>query len=167
MAITTKWNVTDTPLAGGTVAGNLVPATLNFSSDFAKKEAKTGEIVLANLTSPLDCVETVRYAYAKVSNIYANTGIDPNVYASSRLGFSVLSQVNPTITVIDDKGVRTDLPLSAHIVLKGPASEYITGAVLTQLVSRLIGTLYEEGAATADARLNSLIRGALLPKSLV
>lgn len=162
-----KWNVTDTPLADSTVVGKIQPATLNFSKDFAKKEAKSDDMVLTNLTSPLDCVETVRFAYNKVSNIYANTGIDPNVYSSSRVGFSILAQVNATMTATTAEGKRTDLPLTAHLVLKGPASEHVDGAVMAQLLARLLGCVFEEGAATPDARLNSLIRGALLPKSLV
>lgn len=166
MANTVKWNVIDTPLAGSTVVGKIQPTTLNFSKDFAKKGGKDGEAIITNLTSPLDCSETVRFAYSKVNNIYAQTGIDPNVYAASRLGFSVLSQLNTTLTSTTESGHRIDLPLTAHLVLRGPASEDITGTIIASMISRLIGTLFEEGAATPDARINSLIRGAVLPKAL-
>lgn len=166
MANTVKWNVIDTPLAGSTVVGKIQPATLNFSKDFAKKGGKDGEAIITNLTSPLDCSETIRFAYSKVNNIYAQTGIDPNVYAASRLGFSVLSQLNTTLTSTTESGHRVDLPLIAHLVLRGPASEDITGAIIANMIYRLVGTLFEEGAATPDARINSLIRGAVLPKAL-
>jgi hypothetical protein len=116
----------------------------------------------------LDRPETIRFAYQGIADVYKGTGIDPSVYASSRKGFSVLVQVNDTISVVDsDTKKRVDLPISAHLVFKGPQHEAVSGEVIRQLIARVIGALYEEGAATPDARINSLIRGAVLPKALV
>jgi hypothetical protein len=158
----------DTALAAGAKAGNLTPASLNYTQDFTKRETKANQAIISNLTSPLDRPETIRFAYQGIADVYKGTGIDPSVYASSRKGFSVLVQVNDTISVVDsDTKKRVDLPISAHLVFKGPQHEAVSGEVIRQLIARVIGALYEEGAATPDARINSLIRGAVLPKALV
>lgn len=166
MATTVSWNYSDSGIYPAIEKSLEIPS-LNFTSDFVKKETKANEALLANLTSPLGRAETVRFAYQRIANIYNNTGIDPSVYAASKYGFSVLAQLNDILTVVDDTtGYRVDLPLSAHLVVKGPQNEAITGERLRTLVARLVALLYEQTADTPDSRLNSLIRGAVLPKAL-
>lgn len=167
MATNCHWPYKDTAISGGAEPA-FKQTPLNFSADFAKLETKANQAIITNSTSPLDRPETIRYAFTTVANIYSKTGIDPSYYGPSRKGFSILAQVNDNLSVTDDVTKKTIvLPLSAHIVMKGACHEAINGEMMTILLKRLIGALCEQGAATPDARLNSLIRGALLPKVLV
>lgn len=160
-----SWNYTDSSVEK---VGVLQPASVNYSLDFRKKETKANQAILLNLTSPLDRQETVRFATDRIANVYTGSGIPSSLYAPNRSGVSALVQVNDVLTSVDDTdGTRVDLPVSAHIVLRVPIHAAVTGEVLTTLVKRLIGFLYEQSATTPDARLNALIRGALLPTVLV
>lgn len=168
MSLLTNVGYTDTPIVGNPV--NTLPrGNVNFGSDFRVKSNATGEIVLTNITSPIDRPEKVRIAFSDVSNIYTGTDIDPSVYAPSKRGFSLLAQVTDIFSVTDsvDPLLRIDLPCSVHLVAKGPASGYVTAAMLITMISRLLSVLFETGVASTDlSRLNALMRGSLTPKDI-
>ena len=165
MALTTSWCHTDTALA--TEPTVLQPDSLNFSSDFSKKESKADNAVLVNTTSPLDRQETVKFSWSRIGNVYSGTGIDQSSYSPNKTGVSALMQLNTILSVTDSvTGKRTDLPISAHVVLKVPNHEVITSAILTQVATRLVSLMYEQSGTDAGTRLNSLVRGACLPKAL-
>lgn len=159
----TSWNHTDTAVSA---VGSLQPDSLNFSVDFAKMATKAQEAVVTNLTSPVDRKETIRWAYSRIANVYTGSDISPSAYAMNKTGASVLAQLNCVLSFSDDAGVRTDLPLSAHLVMKVPNHEAITGTILSSLLKRLVGTLYEESDSSMDARLTALVHGAVLPKAI-
>lgn len=163
MAATTSWNYQDT---SATAVGNLTPATLSYATDWAKTVAVAKEARLTNLTTPLDRKEYARFAYDKVSNVYKGSDISPAYYAQNKTGSSVLVQLNTVLSYTDDSGARTDLPLSAHLVIRVPNHVAITGSILTTLLGRLVGLCYEQSDTSANARLNALVRGGLLPAAL-
>lgn len=119
-----------------------------------------------NITSPMDRIEKLRFAYSEIGDVYKNTSIDPSVAAASKRGVQVLAQTSETWSLTDavDPEYRVDLPVSAHIVLKIPACEYISEADILELLGRTIGGLYD--GTTAEWRLNDLVRGSLVPKGL-
>lgn len=167
MAATCSWPFKDTTITGGAEPA-FKQTPLNFSADFSKLETKANQALITNSTCPLDRPETIRFAYTSIANVYSKTGIDPNYYGPSRKGFSVLAQVTDSVTLVDEVSKKAIyLPLSAHIVLKGACHEVVNGQLMAVLLKRLIGALCEQGDATPDARLNSLIRGAVLPKVLI
>jgi hypothetical protein len=157
----------DTPVSG--VSSLTFPrAVLNIGSDFRVKTNNTGkEVVLTNLTSPIDRPENIRLAYSDIANIYSGTGVDPSLSAPTKRGVSILSQVTDVISVTDDTDAdyRVDLPISAHIVLKVPASEYITANVVQTLIGRLLSSLFDTGVTTTS-RLEAILRGSLVPSEL-
>lgn len=157
----------DTPVEG--VATLTHPrAVLNFDTDFrVKSEAVGKEVVLTNLTSPIDRPEKIRFGHAEIANIYNGSGIDPSVAAPTKKGVSVLIQVTNIMSVTDsaDPSYRVDLPISAQLILKVPSSEYITGDVVQAQVGRLLSGLFDTGSITA-ARLESILRGSLVPSDL-
>lgn len=163
MATTAKWNVTDSTT---TAPAALQPAALNFTVDYSKKESSPNSVVLVNTTSPLDRQETVRFSWSRVNNVYSGTGIDSSVYSQNKTGVSVLGQLNTILSVTDEKGGRVDLPLSGHFVFKVPSHEVITSDVLNTFVKRVVALLYEQSGSDPGTRLNSLVRGAVLPKAL-
>lgn len=155
----------DTPISGVTVL-NYKRGLVNFGSDFNLIVDEPEEVILTNITSPLDRPEKFRFGYSQLKDIYKGTEIHPNVQAPSKRGVSVLVQLTNTISEIDTTtNSRVDLPMSAHIVLKFPASKEVTAALVEEQIGRLLSGMYETGSLT-HTRLNSMMRGSLLPKDI-
>lgn len=157
---------TDTAIAGNPVL-NLLRGSVNFGADFRVKSEAPNEVVLVNLTSPVDRPEKFRFSYSDVANIYSGTDVDPSVYAPSKRGVSILCQLTETLSVTDsvDPTYRVDLPVSAHLVLKLPANENITAAMLQTIVARMASGLYATGLTTTS-RIESMVRGSLKPSDV-
>jgi hypothetical protein len=158
---------TDTPIEGVTTL-TFPRALLNYSKDFRVKTNNNGkEVVLTNLTSPIDRSENIRIAYSDIANIYNGTGIEPSISAPTKRGVSVLTQVTDVISITDeaDPDYRIDLPVSAHLVLKVPSSEFITSEEVQVLVGRLMSSLFDTGVSTTS-RLNAILRGSLVPTDI-
>lgn len=158
---------TDTPISG--VSSLTFPrAILNIEKDFRVKSNQSGkEVVLTNITSPVDRPEKIRIAYSDVANVYSGTGIEASVLAPTKRGVSVLAQVTEVISVTDDANpdYRIDLPVSYHLVIKVPASEHITAADVEKGLGRLLSGLYDSGV-TNTSRLEAILRGSLVPSGL-
>lgn len=158
---------TDTAVEG--VSSLTFPrAILNIDKDFRVKSNNNGkEVVLTNITSPIDRPENIRLAYTDIANIYNGTGIEPSVASPTKKGVSVLAQVTDVISVTDSADVdyRIDLPLSAHLVLKVPASEHVTSAQVQEVIGRLLSSLFDTGSTTGS-RLEAILRGSLVPTEL-
>jgi len=163
MAKEIKTGYTDTPIEGvSSLSFNR--GLLNFKTDFKVKANKDGkEVVLTNITSPIDRPENVRLAYTDIANVYSGTGIEPSLAAPTKRGISVLAQLTETLSVTDttDADFRIDLPISAHLVIKVPASEYITAAQVQTAVGRLLSSLFDTGSIS-NSRLEAILRGSLV-----
>lgn len=137
---------------------------LNFAADFRVKANQPGkEVVLTNITSPIDRPEKIRIAYTDIANVYSGTGIDPSLSSPTKRGVSVLVQLTEVISVTDDSDpdYRIDLPVSFHLVVKVPASEHITAADVNIGIGRLLSGLFDTGVETT-ARLEAILRGSLV-----
>ena len=157
----------DTPISGVTKL-SLNRGLLNFKADFRVKAENAGkEIVLTNITSPIDRPEKIRIAYSDVSNVYNGSGIESGVYAPTKRGVSVLAQITNVISVTDntDPTYRVDLPVSYHLVIKVPVSEAITGQVIEEGIGRLLSGLYDTGDNKVT-RLDAILRGSLVPTDM-
>jgi hypothetical protein len=167
MSKTVSVGYTDTAISGVPGPVNFIRGLVNFGADWRKKIATDSELIMTNLTSPVDRPEKFRLSFSEVANIYAGTDIDQAVYAPSKRGVSVLCQLTETYSVTDstDASFRIDLPISAHIVIKIPASEYLTADMVQTVAGRLVSGLYDTGSTTT-ARLNAIIRGSLSPSDL-
>lgn len=167
MSVTKNVGYTDTAISGVSSL-SMSRGLLNFKADFRKKEETPGkEIVLTNITSPTDRPEKIRIAYSEVANIYSGSGIDASLHAPTKKGVSVLCQLTEVISVTSDTDAdyHIDLPVSAHLVIKVPQSQYISGADVQTLVGRLLSALYDTGVTTTT-RLEALLRGSLTPSDL-
>lgn len=157
-----NFGYTDTAITPDPGALTLGRPAINTAADFREKDSKTGELVVTNLTCPTDRPEQIRFAHNAIKNIYTNTGIDASVYAPSKMGVSVLAQITEVASVTDsvDAEYRVDLPLSAHLVVKVPNSEFITSDHVEALVARLVSSLFHDGSSDST-RITELLRGAL------
>lgn len=159
-------NRTDTAISGVS-ALNLPMAVLNFPVDFTIRDRGPKEAILTNLTSPLGCAETIRFAVNDIANIYKGTNIDPTLWATTKHGVNVLAQVNDIWSIVDSTNAtfRQDIPFSAHIVLKVPDCGLITADMLKTSVGRLADALFNSGVVTSE-RLGALAKGALIPSGV-
>lgn len=158
---------TDTAIEGVTTL-SFSRGLLNFGADFRIKSSNPGkEVVMTNITCPTDRPEKMRVAYSEITNIYSGTDVEPSLAAPSKKGVSVLVQDTEVISVSDttDPSFRIDLPVSYHMVIKVPSSEYITSDVIQAGVGRLISALFDTGS-TSGTRIDSLLRGSLAPADL-
>lgn len=161
-----NYGFVDTPIAGVTEL-KFTRGLINFGTDFRVSTNNPDELHVVNLTTPIDRPETFRFAHSSVADVYKGTSIDPSVYAPSRRGISILVQNTEIFSVTDttDADYRVDLPISAHLVLKIPANENITAAIVEMVVGRMISGLYDTGDGSTT-RLQSLLRGSLIPSDL-
>lgn len=158
---------TDTPIEGVSSL-TFSRGLLNLGKDFRVKSDNPGkEVVITNLTCPVDRPEKIRIAYSDVTNIYTGTGIESPLTAPTKRGVSVLIQLTETISVTDsvDADFRIDLPVSYHLVVKVPVSEYITSSDIETGLGRLLSGLFDTGVATTS-RLDAILRGSLVPAEL-
>lgn len=140
---------------------------LSYGKDFAVSKEEPSETDIVNLTTPVDQTESVRFAITSIANVYKDTGIDPAYYGATTKGFSLVAQVSDVLRVTDDTNPAfcQDFPVSAHIVVKGPKSQYLSADNLMVVINRAIAALYATGK-TDSSRLNELVRGALTPQEL-
>lgn len=161
-------NRTDTTVSG-VPSLSLPMSVLNFAADFRVKDSDSKkETIITNMTSPIDRPETIRIGVSEIKNVYTGTGIDPSVMSPSKKGVSIVCQIKGTWTVTDsvDASYRVDLPVEAHIVMKIPAHELITADVTKAWVGRMAAGLVENTGLADSTRLNSLLRGSLLPSDM-
>lgn len=166
MAKTTSFGYTDTVPAGGATK-TLTRPNLNYSSDYVKMEDSENKCIITNLTAPYDQPESIRFELADIKNIYNGTSIDPSVYAASRAGISLVCQVNDILRVTDsvDSTYQVDLPVSVHLVIKIPKSQYITALDVEKVVTRCVSSMYDTDS-TGVSRLDALVRGSMVPSTL-
>lgn len=159
-------NRTDTAVAGVPTLA-LSRSVLNFAADFKVKSNVPGEAIITNLTSPIASPEQFRFAASEIKDVYKNTGIDPTMYASSRRGVNLLVQMTDTLTVTDsvDTSYIIQLPFESHIVMKVPAHELVTEAVVLAMLGRVVSGFFDTGVDTTG-RLKAMVRGSLLPSDL-
>lgn len=137
---------------------------LSWDVDFKTKSDEPNEVILTNVTSPLDRPELFRFGYSEIKDVYKNTSIDPSVYAPTRRGIQILCQVNDVYSLTDsvDANYRVDLPVQAHVVLKVPACDVITADMAEELVQRAVSGLFATGSVTS-AKLSAMLRGSMRP----
>jgi len=148
----------DTPIEGVSKL-DFPRALLNLKEDFRVKSDQNGkEVILTNISSPIDRPEKIRLGYNEISNIYAGTGIDPSVLAPTKKGVSILAQVTDVLSVTDsqDADYRIDLPMSCHLVIKVPASEFIDAAKVKTQIGRMLSSLFDTGSLT-ESRLEAIL----------
>lgn len=168
MAFTTSYGYTDSITTPKSVS---IP-DLDYAKDFAVTKDTADEVILTNVTSPVDQPEIIRFGYQSVGNVYTNTGIDPSFVSVTRKGISVVAQVNDILRVTSDTDgteccapVQYDLPIQSHFVIKVPLNQNITADVALAAAKRAFATLFATGSVTSE-RLNAMLRDALKPSTM-
>lgn len=165
MAYTINRNYSDTPT--GKAAPTITVVGLNFGADFRIDSDKKGQTDIVNITSPLGCEETWRFASTSVKDIYAGTKAARDMRYPSSRGVALLCQVNDIWTAVngDDPKDIVALPVSAHLVVKVPANPLVSASDVKDLIGRMLGGLFETGSSGTD-RIEALLRQSTKPKEL-
>lgn len=153
----------------GVLSVNLPIAAYDFATVFRSMSDKPGEIILTNLSSPVDRPEKLRTAYEVKKDVYKGSGVNPAYMPPSLEGLNLLIQETVVLSLKDsvDPAFRIDLPVGIHLVLKMPTNEYITPAIAQELIGRTLGLLWDPNAGeTGEWRLSTLMRGALKPTGI-
>lgn len=153
---------------------NVAVPQLSYATDFSVKTDTPNEVVITNVTSPLDQPETIRFGIQNIRDIYNGTSVDPTAMSVARQGVSLVVQLNDILRVTPEESSTScccgegfqDYPISTHIVIRTPVASPITADVVLSVVKRNIAALFGEGADVTSARLNSMLRGALKPSTM-
>lgn len=161
-----NYGFTDTPISGVTSL-ELPRGLVNYGADFRVKSNTKDELIMTNLTCPIDRPEKVRIAWSQKKDAYANTGIAPAYQAPNTTGVSLLVQETVVGSVTDstDPTYRVDAPISAHIVINTIPLQEVSENDVLMVVGRLVSSLFETGSE-ANTRLKALLRGSLEPSDL-
>lgn len=150
-----------------TATKNVAIPDLDYAHDFRVSTDTPGEVILTNVTSPLDRGETIRFAVSNVKDIYANTGVDAAYQAASHQGISLVVQVSDTWRYSDPANptaTAVDLPIGAHLVIKAPKTSFLSANDYLSIAQRAISLLFNTNQVTSD-RLMMLLKGALDPNA--
>lgn len=166
MAKSINYGYTDTPITGVETLA-FARGLVNFGADFRVRTEKKDELLLTNISSPIDRPEKFRIAWSIVDNVYTNSGISPANQAPSTRGVNLLIQLTEIASITDsaDPTYRVDVPLSVHCVVRVPAVNELTEAHVQQALGRMISGFYETGSTATD-RIKSLLRGSLEPTDI-
>lgn len=135
---------------------------LDYSSDFAVAEQTAKQVIMVNTTTPVDQVESLKFSIQDVNNIYANTNIDPTLYAPSKKGKSVVCSLQDTARITNSTtNTHVDYPIKAHFVLQFPVSTSISASDMLKVAKRMFALAFN--GANTNARLNELMRGVMKP----
>lgn len=150
-----------------TTPKNVAVPDLDFANDFRVTTDVPGEVIMTNVTSPLDRNETIRFALSNVKDIYTNSGVDAAYQAASHQGISLVVQVNDTwryADAADPTAQAVDLPITAHLVIKAPKTSFLSADNYLSIGQRAFSLMFGTGEVTS-ARLMMLLKGALDPNA--
>lgn len=138
---------------------------LDYSVDFAVTSESPKEVILSNITSPMDRTETLRFAITDVKDVYTGTSVDSSFMAPSHKGVALVCQLNDIWRYVDSTDLslaQIDLPIEAHFVIKVPKTSYVTADQFASVIKRMISLGFGTGSV-ASTRLFNMLKGALDP----
>lgn len=166
MSTQTSYGYADSAIAGY-VAKTLTLAPINFGVDWRVSSQSPNEVILTDLTAPLDQPETIRLAFTPVADIYKNTGIEMSNRLASKAGVSIVCQHNSVMKITEstDPTYNVLVPMKEHIVLVVPVSAAVTPEQIITNICRMTAGLFETGQ-NSTTRLKGILRGSLVPSDL-
>lgn len=161
------WTVSSLPKDTSTTQLSLMLPDLSYTTDYAVVQDDPGEAKITNTTGNyLWSPETIRFAASTVKNVYANTDIDPTLFAPVKSGVQVMSEVAELYMATNSKtGAEVVLPCKGRVVLRFPTGGVVGEALLSNLVGRTIASLYPTGTASIS-RVVDMARFSLLPRGM-
>ena len=129
-------------------------------SSYAKIQDEPTEVVLTNKTATIDQPELISYRGRKIDRVATVNTISYPSKVQEGVEYGI--RLDEVLRTVDATGnILFDDPIVASITFKHPRSAAITNNVMTTVLGRLLGALYD---TTADKyRFDDLMRQALAP----
>lgn len=150
-------NFTFTNTTAGTAASTVAIAPL---TNYAKTSDEPTEATLTNKTATIDQPEVLTYRSRKIDRVATVNPISYPCKVTDGVEYGI--RLDEVLRNKDDNGnILWDDPIVVSLTIKHQRSAFVTDAIVTQVVSRLLGAAYDE---TADKfRWGDLMRSALIP----
>lgn len=133
---------------------NVKPVTV-----YAKKEDSPTSCRLINKTSALDQGETLSYQCTDIKTVNTNQVIQNPAKVSN--GVQYIVRLDEILRTTDATGnIICDEPIVVSLSIRHQMSGHVTGALVQQVVTRLIGACMR---ADGTYRFDDLMRSALYP----
>jgi hypothetical protein len=143
-----------------TVSENAIaPVAIGVTSNYAKIEDEPTAVVLSNRTCPLDQGELVTYRVNDVNKVSTSQTIQNP--SRVRNGVQYVAKVEEILRTTDNDGnIICDEPIVAYLTIRHQKSGNITAAIITEVVTRLLGAIQK---ADGSYRWDDLMRSAIVP----
>lgn len=158
MAITAKYNFTNTALSSKTIT----PYDIGVSKNYALIEDEPTSCVLTNKTAPIDTGELISYKCQNIKNVSTSQEVLYPPKVTTGVQYVVKVEDIASVTSDTDPSFRTDLPIVAYLTVRHTKSGYITEAMVGQAVERLLGACKK---ADGSWRFGDLMRSSLKPEN--
>lgn len=138
------------------------------AASYSVKERNNGQIVLINVTSPLDRVQTLRIQSREIPDVYKGAGISPTATSPNRSGRNVATVFSYVLKVEEANGLIRHLPMKASLSITIPNDAAVTAAHIGTLLEGAFTSWSDpadwSGSDNTFARALALCKGALEPK---
>lgn len=143
-----------------TVGTNAATVAIAPVSNYAKTSDEPTEATLTNKTASIDQPEVITYRSRKIDRVATVNPISYPCKVSDGVEYGI--RLDEVLRNTDDKGaILWDDPIVVSLTIKHQRSAFVTDAVVTEVVSRLLGAAYDE--TEKQFRWGDLMRSALIP----
>lgn len=140
---------------------DVTPTKIDYATDYAVTTDDPQKVVMKNITSPIDQIETITYQSQELNVInQEEKNANPPKVAGGRL-ITVKVEDKMRVTSTSDDTFIVDYPCSCSISFRFSKTQYITAATLETLLKRAIGALQDP--SDASFRLDELMMLQLNP----
>lgn len=161
---TGNWTVESLTIDTITTPKSVSMTDLDFANDFAESASSDSEAILKNTTgSSFVSPEKIRYAKARIANVYSGTDIPTLQMFANKTGIRTLAEVSFNLKATNSvSGEEVLLPLRGWTCLAIPDCDIVTDDAVEYLLKRTQSVCYDTGS-TDEGREVKLARGILSP----
>lgn len=136
------------------------PVDLQVTDNYALTMDEPTKVAMSNKTCALDKAEVLSYGCQEIKNV--NTSVDILNPSAVQKGIQYTVKLEEVLTTTSDtdSNYRIDEPVVASLTIRHQKSGNISNALISQVVTRLIGACMREDGTW---RFDDLMRSALKP----
>lgn len=138
----------------------VTPVTLDVTSQYSLQKDEPSEVVLGNITCPIDQGELVSFKCSTVKSVSSTQDILYPSQVSTGIQYVIKLEEIVSTTSDTDPSFRVDQPLVAYLTIRHQKSGIITPEMIGTVVTRLLGACQKSDGTW---RFGDLMRSALRP----
>lgn len=137
MALTSTFGYTNTTRS----EHEITPYNIDLSSDYAVTTDDPMKVVLKNVTSPIDQIETITFQAQELNSLnQEEKNANPPKVAGGRLVTVKIEDKKRVTSSLSDTDI-SDYPASVSISFRFAKTQYVTAADLAELLERNLGAI--------------------------